>query len=1078
MVTFSSGSLTKLSSKDQVELLDSIDQLRLQGINHYISLPQIIVCGDQSSGKSSVLEAISGIPFPVKSNLCTRFPTELVLRKAPFESVTVSIVPHESRSEAERKALSSFKEELGGFDTLPDLLDRAKTEMGITAHGRTFSKDILRIEVTNPNSPQLTLVDLPGLIHTETKNQTASDIQLIKDVVQSYMKEPRSIILAVVSAKNDIANQVVLGLARTADPKGNRTLGVITKPDTLIPGGGSEAMYLSLARNQEIKFHHGWHVLKNMDSEKGSSTLAARDHEEAEFFSSGSWTTLPRSCLGIDNLRTRLSRVLLQQISAELPSLIEEIDQKFNYCKDQLDRLGHPRASHFEQRMYLIRLSQSFQDLVKASTGGTYDRPFFAPAEEKEGYEQRIRAVVQNLNEEFAAELRRRGHYRQVVDDDSESSSSVPEGVIKISRDEYVKHIDNLMRRTRGRELPGTFHPMIVVDLFREQSRPWEGIVRRHVEKVWEAASRFVGLVADHTADPSTAKALRHFVIDPAMGKVMDEMRTKTTDLLKQHMSGHPITYNDEFAEALQKNHVSGYYNLRSLAESLEYFCEPEMRRFAAHEALDCLDAYYQVAMRRFIDDVAVEVVEEKLMSALEDILSPVFVAEMSANDVTRIAGESEETRSERERLNKQLEILQNGRDTCKRFTDVKFSGEQVSRGKDEQSKVLQLEHQLEIDNLKREGELARQKLKEAEKDLEIANMQTQAAISDLVRLQRIIETQPNPTGGGGSREHPERVVVATFLRLRSSIRDLAESPLLHLDRLPDTMKVGGDSLFRLQAWNRASPRQRQYRIMTTVFQLLFRRILRPGLRMFGVQVFLRRKGHQTISASEAHLRSLEKELEANQVDHTELNTWIGTTIEATTPLRDIPYNVEGIVQEILKSLSPVIRSSSNHSASKIREQISAICEATVRLKLAIRQAPNNHKIEVPSRDAKKWGESGCDEETRSLRTTNWLHIVDHETEPDAQQRKEQRQARGDIVCIPFGALTKLDRGADGKKTKIILEKAWVVAKGDVVRPPKRKLRRPADEEYEYYEEQEEEEEEEEEEEVELRPRKRAVGKR
>lgn len=190
---------------------------------------------------------------------------------------------------------------------------------------------------------------------------------------------------------------------------------------------------------------------------------------------------------------------------------------------------------------------------------------------------------------------------------------------------------------------------------------------------------------------------------------------------------------------------------------------------------------------------------------------------------------------------------------------------EQVSRGKDEQSKVLQLEHQLEIDNLKREGELARQKLKEAEKDLEIANMQTQAAISDLVRLQRIIETQPNPTGGGGSREHPERVVVATFLRLRSSIRDLAESPLLHLDRLPDTMKVGGDSLFRLQAWNRASPRQRQYRIMTTVFQLLFRRILRPGLRMFGVQVFLRRKGHQTISASEAHLRSLEKELEANQ---------------------------------------------------------------------------------------------------------------------------------------------------------------------------------------------------------------------
>ncbi|KAL2163975.1 hypothetical protein VTH06DRAFT_3188 [Thermothelomyces fergusii] len=704
MVTFTSDSLIKLSSKAQVELLDSIDQLRLQGISHYISLPQIIVCGDQSSGKSSVLEAISGVPFPVKSNLCTRFPTELVLRKAPLESVIVSIVPHESRTEAERKALLAFREEPDGFDTLPDIIERAKSEMGITTHGRTFAQDILRIEVTSPNSPQLTLVDLPGLIHSETKNQTASDIQLIKDIVQSYMKESRCIILAVVSAKNDIANQVVLGLARTADPKGARTLGVITKPDTLIPGGGSEAMYVSLARNQEIEFRHGWHVLKNMDSEKGQSTLADRNREEAEFFRSGAWATLPHSSLGIDNLRTRLSRVLLQQISAELPSLIEEIGQRFNYCKDQLERLGKPRASHFEQRMYLIRLSQSFYDLVKASTGGIYDQPFFSPAQTKVGYEQRIRAVIQNLNEEFAAELRLRGHYHQIVDDTADSPPA-PKGVISISRADYVKHIENLMRRTRGRELPGAFHPMIVIDLFREQSRPWETIVRDHVEKVWEAASRFVSLVAAHTADSSTAKALRRFVIDPAMGEIMQDMRAKTTELLNQHKSGHPITYNDEFAEALEKlrrarltvknpaavlreffntpslssyHPLNGHYNLNALAESLTKVREPDMKRFAAEEALDCLNAYYQVAMRRFIDDIAVEVVEQKLMSALGDILSPVSVAEMSSDDVALIAGESEETRAERERLNKQLEALQNGRDTCRRFVDMRFGGAAV----------------------------------------------------------------------------------------------------------------------------------------------------------------------------------------------------------------------------------------------------------------------------------------------------------------------------------------------------------------------------------------------------------------
>lgn len=111
--------LEALCSKEQIELLDSIDHLRLQGINHYISLPQIIVCGDQSSGKSSVLEAISGVSFPIWSSLCTRFLTELVLRKSSQVGVCVSIVPHRSCSESEREALAQFHEELDSFEGLP-----------------------------------------------------------------------------------------------------------------------------------------------------------------------------------------------------------------------------------------------------------------------------------------------------------------------------------------------------------------------------------------------------------------------------------------------------------------------------------------------------------------------------------------------------------------------------------------------------------------------------------------------------------------------------------------------------------------------------------------------------------------------------------------------------------------------------------------------------------------------------------------------------------------------------------------------------------------------------------------------
>ena len=88
-----------LQSKDHGDLLNIIDDLRSQGISHYIDLPQVIVCGDQSSGKSSVLEAVSGIQFPQKENLCTRFATEVILRRGPEKNAKVSIVPGTDRTE-------------------------------------------------------------------------------------------------------------------------------------------------------------------------------------------------------------------------------------------------------------------------------------------------------------------------------------------------------------------------------------------------------------------------------------------------------------------------------------------------------------------------------------------------------------------------------------------------------------------------------------------------------------------------------------------------------------------------------------------------------------------------------------------------------------------------------------------------------------------------------------------------------------------------------------------------------------------------------------------------------------------
>lgn len=618
LTKFSSDGLDSLCTQEQLDLLNSIDTLRSLGISHYVSLPQIIVCGDQSSGKSSVLEAISGVSFPVKSNLCTRFPTELVLRKDVNVGVRVSIVPHHSRSEVEQRSLGSFCEELDGFDGLPRLVDNAKAVMGISTHGKAFSNDLLRIEVSGPDRPHLTIVDLPGLIHSETKQQSAADVQLVQDVVQSYMIEPRSVILAVISAKNDYANQIVLRLARDADKSGDRTLGVITKPDTLVPNSESEKMFISLANNRDVEFRLGWHTLKNMDSDQGSWTLFDRNRKEREFFSQGAWADMPSAWVGIDSLRNRLSKVLLRQIAAELPSLIDEIKAKEYDCSQQLTKLGQPRTTLDEQKTYLLQISQSFQTLVKAAVDGTYNEPFFERTNSSTGQQKRLRSVIQNLNEEFAEQLNRQGNYRKIVEKKPQDNDL--EEQLSITRSEFINHIQQHMKRTRGRELPGTFNPMIIGELFQEQCSPWKDLTYQHILRTWEAVGEFLSLLTDYVADEATSVILFDKVISPALNQLKESLIKAGEKLVGSHLQGHPITYNHYFTENIQKiradrrevalrqtimkffrvdnlgkTDLDGYYDLEGLVKLLLKFDEPDMMRFASAEALDCMLAYYKV---------------------------------------------------------------------------------------------------------------------------------------------------------------------------------------------------------------------------------------------------------------------------------------------------------------------------------------------------------------------------------------------------------------------------------------------------------------------------------------------------
>ena len=618
---FPTEGLDNLSSQSQLELLDAVDTLRSQGISQHISLPQIIVCGDQSSGKSSVLEAISGVAFPVKSNLCTRFPTELSLRKSRQTGVKVMIVPHHSRTEFEKSSLAAFDQRLDTFESLPDLIEQAKVAMGIASHGPAFSKDLLRIEITGPDRPQLTIVDLPGLIHSENQQQSASDIQLIREVVKGYMSEPRSIILTVVSAKNDIANQVVLKLAREADPKGTRTLGVITKPDTLYPGSESEKTYISLAKNHNIQFRLGWHVLRNRDADKESWTLVQRHQGEAEFFAeSRAWGALQPTIRGIESLRTRLSELLLSQIALELPNLIEEIGEKAKCCEEELNQLGEPRVSKNDQRAYLTKIGQSAWSLVQSATTGIYEDPFFDGEDSTPCYEKRFRAVIQNLNREFASSLRKEGNKYHIKD----SCDVIHESQKCMTRRQFVLKVIEMIEQTRGRELPGMFNPMIVSDLFKEQSSPWSKIAEKHMEELIKATEAFLRHLVLHLADTTTAAAISEIIVFPFIKSLKSCLNAKLQGIFEPLRCSHPITYNHSFQQILQDARrkreterlsnalkaITGQWyfpmskeyvkiDVERLFQQMAMSSTQSIDERAASDAIDCLEAYYTVRKKR-----------------------------------------------------------------------------------------------------------------------------------------------------------------------------------------------------------------------------------------------------------------------------------------------------------------------------------------------------------------------------------------------------------------------------------------------------------------------------------------------
>ncbi|KAI5784408.1 dynamin [Pyronema domesticum] len=673
------GNTAGFESAELVRLFETIDKLRECGVSEDISLPQLVVAGDQSSGKSSVLEALTGIPFPVASKLCTRYATQINFRRTPHEYVNVSITPSPDSDSSRLDSMRAFHRHVPNLteEIFSDILADASKAMGLPIQGEEltagsgarFSDDILKIELCGPNKPHFSVVDVPGLFENATTFQTTEDVKLVENMVVRYLNEPRTIILAVATSLHEAANQKVFSLAEKADPKGLRTVGLLTKPDAVQIG--DEQTVIDVARNRVINLTHGWYVVRNRstDEVRKGVTAEGRLKNEKAFFATAPWNTLEKSRVGIPALERRLRQLLYDHIRREYPLLVKELELKVQDLRAQIEELGPPRENAEQQRSVLIEAANLFQNTARDSILGRY-------GPEHESDELRLRTTIRKMNDMFAQKIKTQGHLHEFSTQDEEKTKLIHDWILDV------------YSRSRGLELDGMIPAGVFQTLFRKQSEGWEAIAKDHVIMVNQSVNEFIRtLLQEKCADESLYSSIAGY-LGPRFSKTLDNAMEELSKILQCERGDCMLTYDDTFLLKLdeirktrlmeeaksQKGDVLANANCgeeeQKEAFSLQKFlsaieaCTKSRSEQSVIETFEYLRSYYIGARTRFIDCVAMQVIERHFLSAGGSVqmFSPALVGKMTPEELRRIAGEDMGVISKRGMLAEKLGRLENAR--------------------------------------------------------------------------------------------------------------------------------------------------------------------------------------------------------------------------------------------------------------------------------------------------------------------------------------------------------------------------------------------------------------------------------
>lgn len=393
------GNSTSLGAK-----LGLIEQIRTDLQAENFQVPGIVVCGEQSAGKSSVIEAITGIDFPRGENTCTRCPAIVRLESVPDCGTPFALVSSNPTFETDTTRLddlTGIAEEIQRRQT-PSTSDEAE-------HVPIFDEPI-HIKITRSSGPSLTLIDLPGVAHLYSAPSgvvVPESFDIHKEtsgMVKKYINNPEMIVLAVIPANNDFHNTEVLKYCRESDATGERTLGVVTKVD-MVPHDSNILGKMRMEGDHGVLLKLGFIAVRNRTPQETSESLSlseVQNRERALFRSHPLLKQLSEDMWGTTTLIEQICVIQEKRVNKFLSEINPRIQDRLERVRDDIKRLPRRCDTHVRRFNELsLALNDVVHTLEKLNSGRSASEVLAPLACDQEGDRLRVSFQMAEFAREF-----------------------------------------------------------------------------------------------------------------------------------------------------------------------------------------------------------------------------------------------------------------------------------------------------------------------------------------------------------------------------------------------------------------------------------------------------------------------------------------------------------------------------------------------------------------------------------------------------------------------------------------------------------------------------------------------------